>query len=155
KFRVTGHNSGTIDTLLAAGFSNVQTLNGGSGADTFFFPNTGVSQVDGDVNGGAGSDTPDYTGYTGATVHPFNFTATGIGGHFSSIENFINVTFVGSNTPNVWHITGTDSGTIDTTSGTFSFSQANLVGGTDTDDFRFEGGSISGTINGGGGVNTI
>src|SRR5262249_20629360 len=77
-----------------------------------------------------------------------------------SIETFINTNLnggVGPNIANVWHITGADSGTLVNAWGNFPFSVGTLTGGTDTDLFSFEGGSLSGSINGGTGpgANTI
>jgi hypothetical protein len=65
-----------------------------------------------------------------------------------------NNTLTGPNTSATWSITGADAGTI---SGGISFSNVeNLVGGSGDDTFTFdEGGSVSGTITGGGGSTTL
>jgi hypothetical protein len=62
-------------------------------------------------------------------------------------------TLAGPTVPNTWSITGTNSGTV----GTVTFSNfQNLVGGSAGNTFQFHsGGSLGGTLNGGGGVNTL
>jgi hypothetical protein len=80
--------------------------------------------------------TIDFSG--GAFLTPVTFT----GG--SGVN-----TLVGANWPDTWTITGAGAGKV----GNVSFSKvANLVGGSATDVFKFNaGGSLSGTLNGGGG----
>ena len=62
-------------------------------------------------------------------------------------------TFIGLNVNNNWTITGTNSGQV----GPFNFSDIeNLVGGSANDSFVFNGGLVTGSVNGGsGGVNTL
>ena len=52
---MTGANAGTIGTLLPAGFTGVENLQGGSAADTFAFGTSG--SLTGTIAGGAGADT--------------------------------------------------------------------------------------------------
>ena len=47
-------------------FSGIEQLNGGSGADTFYFQDSAV--FSGDLDGGAGTDTLDYSAYADAVV---------------------------------------------------------------------------------------
>jgi hypothetical protein len=63
-------------------------------------------------------------------------------------------TVQGPNTVNTWQVTGTNAGTLD---GTVAFSGVqNLVGGSAGNTFQFHtGGSLAGTLNGGGGTNTL
>lgn len=63
-------------------------------------------------------------------------------------------TLIGPNASNTWVISGTGSGSLDSS---ISFSNiANLTGRNGTDLFQFTGaGAISGTVNGGAGANTI
>jgi hypothetical protein len=63
-------------------------------------------------------------------------------------------TLQGPNTANTWQITGTNAGTLD---GTVAFSGVqNLIGGSAGNTFAFHtGGSLAGTLNGGGGTNTL
>jgi len=62
-------------------------------------------------------------------------------------------TLVGGNAANVWSITGTNAGQV----GGVTFSGfSNLTGGSQADTFAFvNGGSVSGAVNGGGGVNAL
>jgi hypothetical protein len=70
---ITGANAGGTGRV---GFTNIQNLTGGSGADTFTFGDgTGVTGV---INGGGGTNTLDYSFYrTGVTVNLPSRTATG------------------------------------------------------------------------------
>jgi hypothetical protein len=63
-------------------------------------------------------------------------------------------TLQGPNTANTWQVTGANAGTLD---GTVAFSGVqNLTGGSAGNTFQFHtGGSLSGTLNGGGGTNTL
>jgi len=168
---------GTSDTYYDGSntltFSSFANLTGGTGNDDFQFK-TGAS-ISGNVVGGdgGGTDTLDYSLYTGAETVTLTSiaagtaagTATGIGGTFSGIaiftgNNNASSTFTGPNTASTWQITGNDSGTVGPTgapSVTVSFSAfQNLSGGTAADDFEFSAGkTLSGSINGGGGGDTL
>jgi hypothetical protein len=63
-------------------------------------------------------------------------------------------TLQGPNTANTWQVTGANAGTLD---GTVAFSGVqNLIGGSAGNTFQFHtGGSLAGTLNGGGGTNTL
>jgi hypothetical protein len=63
-------------------------------------------------------------------------------------------TLQGPNTANTWQVSGTNAGTLD---GTVAFSNVqNLIGGSAGNAFQFHtGGSVTGSINGGGGTNTL
>jgi hypothetical protein len=65
-----------------------------------------------------------------------------------------NNTLQGPNSANTWQITGPNAGTLD---GLLSFSSVQtLIGGAAADTFAFHtGGSLGGTLNGGGGTNTL
>jgi hypothetical protein len=151
---VTGTNTGTLD---GAGFANMQNLTGGTGNDTFAFQGSG--RITGSVSGGGGSDTIDVSAYTAsaATVNLQATTATPISGTWSNVTSFIangtTSTLVGTNTATTWTISSTGAGT----AGSTSFSGfANLTGGTANDTFAFQGsGSVSGSVNGGTGTNSI
>jgi hypothetical protein len=198
---ITTSNGGNLNGMP---FSTIQNLRGGTGADTFKFSNG--KGVTGTINGGAGTDTLNYSAYsTGVTVNLGAGTATGTGG-VSAIENVTgspsndsitgssgnnvlsgdggndvlnggsggNDTFIlastqgssttvtgnstgdtldGANIANTWTLTGVGAGTVN---GIAFTGINNLVGGANTDTFKFNsGGSVSGTINGGGGSNTL
>ncbi len=153
---ITGPNTGTITSGPA--FSAFANLTGGSGYNTFAFSGGSVT---GSIIGGSGSNTLDYSGIsvtvgvtmTGAAAG----TATDIGGTFTNIATLVGdgatSTLTGPNTTTAWGITGTNTGTI--TGGPAFSVFANLAGGSGADDFAFIGGSVSGSINGGAGANTI
>jgi hypothetical protein len=65
-----------------------------------------------------------------------------------------NNTLQGPDTANTWQITGANAGTLN---GTVAFAGVqNLTGGAANDTFQFHtGGSLAGSINGGGGTNTL
>jgi hypothetical protein len=64
-----------------------------------------------------------------------------------------NNTLVGANVANIWTLTGANAGNVN---GIAFTGISNLTGGTSSDTFQFDaGGSVSGTINGGGGTNTL
>jgi hypothetical protein len=145
---ISGTNAGTVGSLPFSGFEN---LTGGSAADTFAF--TGAGSISGNLNGGSGVNTLDVSGYSSpATINLQTKKATPIAGTFSNVTSFVGdnatSTLVGANTTNTWTITSANAGHV----GSFSFSKiANLTGGTGVDTFKIStGGSISGTINGGG-----
>src|SRR5262249_57248806 len=48
-------NAGSIASLLPGGFTNVESLTGGTGADSFTFGASG--SLSGTIDGGAGTDT--------------------------------------------------------------------------------------------------
>jgi hypothetical protein len=158
-FNVTSNNAGNLDGATAVTFSNIQNLNGGTGNDSFMLSN-GVG-VSGNINGGGGTDTLNYSLY--ALVNPISVNlqtskATNIGGTIANIVNLVggagSDTLVGANTTNIWNITATNAGNIN---GTFAFSAIeNLTGGTANDTFNFSNGvGVSGNINGGGGSDTL
>jgi acrosin len=126
---------------------------GGPGADTFTFDDTAWASgiVDGGPNPGHQPKIVDFTNATGSP----NITVNTL--------QFINMTefrgaratsiLIGPDSPNAWIITGAGSGTLN---GVPFTNVANLQGGTDTDTFIFQaGGSLSGSIDGGSGANTL
>jgi len=153
-WQITGANSGSVN---ADTFSSFENLVGGPANDDFVFQPGG--SVSGNIDGSGGVNTLDYSALTGPiTVNLGTGTATGIGGTFANIENFIgsaspNDTLVGPNVATLWSVTGTNAGSVG--ADTFT-SFENLTGGTASDSFAFQpGGSVSGNIDGGGGTNTL
>jgi Ca2+-binding RTX toxin-like protein len=150
---LTGPNAGTV---TGVGFSSFENLTGGGGDDRFvFLPGGGVA---GNVDGGGGSNTLDYSNLTTpVTLNLQNDTATGIGGTFSHITNFVAGsgpnTLVGPDADTVWTLSGLN--TISVNGLSFSGFQS-LAGGSGADRFVFQsGGGVSGSIDGGGGNNTL
>jgi pimeloyl-ACP methyl ester carboxylesterase len=150
---ISGANSGSLDGVIA--FGNVENLTGGNQSDSFEFLPGG--SITGNINGGGGSDTLDYSSLAGpVTVNLQTGTASRIAGTFSNISNFVGSTssadlLVGPDA--TWDIGGSNAGSVN--GSTFS-SFENLTGGAGNDQFVFlPGGSISGNIDGGGGTNTL
>lgn len=145
-WNITGVNTGNTSSI--AGFSGIETLQGGTGVDAFVFAN-GAS-YSGTINGGTGTDNVDHSAQLGAV------TVDLITGQYVAVESFIgnatNSTFIAGNAANVWVISGADSGTVNGI-GFADFN--NLTGNATTDQFTLSGGSISGDIDGAGGADTL
>jgi hypothetical protein len=152
-WNLTGANSGTV---AGVSFSSFEKLQGGSGDDKFVFAAAG--SVSGNIDGGAGSNTLDYSALgTPVSVNLQTRTASGVGGTFANIGTVIggsgSNTLTGPDAAASWSLTGSNSGSVN---GTNFSAFANLQGGTGDDQFLFQpGGSVSGNINGGGGTNTL
>ena len=150
---ITGANSGTAGTNT---FSSFENLVGGAGNDTFSFKVGG--SITGNIDGGGGTNTLDYSALAGpVTVNLQTDTASDIGGTFANISNFVGSagsdSLIGPNVATQWNITAANGGTVG--ADTFS-SFENLFGGSANDTFSlFDGGSLSGEIDGGGGTNTL
>ncbi len=172
---VTGANAGTA-TSVGGGFSNIQSLQGGGGADDYTINVAG--SLTGDIDGGAGSDKVTATGaftsgsaagisisnienlagagamdtYTGAANSPVSITGAGTGSEGG-------VSFTGMETVAAdeviadadFLIDGADSGTVLGT----KFNAANVTGGASKNTFTIDGGSISGQIDGAGDTDTL
>jgi hypothetical protein len=80
---ITAQNAGSLTGGIT--FSAFQNLIGGSAADTFVFGN-GVG-VDGNIDGGGGSNMLDYLAYTTSVAVDLTAgTATGVGGSVANIQ---------------------------------------------------------------------
>jgi hypothetical protein len=142
------------DTFVVG--SGQQQVSGGGGQDTvqasgaasYVLTNSslvgaGTAMLQGISNailtGSASGTSFDLTGWTGTA------TVTGVGG---------SNTLIGPASANVWNITGANAGNVN---GAIAFSGiANLTGGQLADAFKFgPDGSVSGTVNGKGGSNTL
>lgn len=165
-YTINGH-SYTLPMQRTVNFAGVENLTGSDRTDTFAFQDG--QKVSGQVSGGGGTDTVDYSAYTTAVTVDFaNQSFTGAGS-MTSIENFVGGSAAGStgdllagpNAKNVWSITANDAGSL-TSSGLSLFvtfqSFEHLVGGMSTDTFNFSDqarvtgfieGSPSGTAEGG------
>ena len=150
---ITGTNAGSVNGNT---FSSFENLAGGAGNDTFAFTTGG--SVSGNIDGGAGTNTLDYSALAGpVTVNLQTAKASDIGGTFANVSNFVGSlgsdSLTGPDAATQWNITAANSGTV----GPDTFSSfENLVGGLGNDTFSiYNGGSISGSIDGGGGTNTL
>jgi hypothetical protein len=151
-FSVTGNGVGTLNTVVS--FTALESLQGGTGADSFVLGASG--RLTGLVIGGDGVDTVDLSAKT--TTHTANLltnTLTSTGG-ISGLEVFVGGrattdVFIGANVPNAWNITGQNSGTLNATTSFSGFES--LTGGTNVDSFVFgSAGRITGTLNAGTGA---
>ncbi|MGE5624021.1 MAG: filamentous hemagglutinin N-terminal domain-containing protein, partial [Bacillota bacterium] len=167
---ITGNNSGTYNDGAGNGsltWSAFGTLVGGTGNDTFTF--TDAKTLTGTINGTSGTDKIDYTAYTtatnvvltGNTANGLSGTDGGITGGFSNIDNIAGSgtasnTLTGENVGNTWIISGANSGTVNDGTVTLTWSNfGSLTGGSNTDSFTLASGTLTGSINGAGGSNTL
>jgi hypothetical protein len=146
---LTGANAGDLDGFA---FSGIEHLSAGSGDDLFRLQGGSLS---GDLSGGGGSDTLDYSGHgDDVLIDLGSGAATALGG-WSGIETLVGTgaaaasTLQGSDADTDWTLTGADAGSV----GGWAFSGfANLTGGSGADRFAFgAGASLSGMLTGGSG----
>ncbi|WP_185230898.1 filamentous hemagglutinin N-terminal domain-containing protein [Teredinibacter franksiae] len=164
------------DRFVIASTANVSSINGGDDLDTLVSPGSNSefilaatnSLTDGaaapvtyvtnfsslEVLEGSGTDTLNATAYSSELIIDLaagsaSDTVLEVSG-FSSLEaNAANTNTLGAdNVENEWSITGTNSGALNVGIAFTNFSQ--LEGGTNNDTFTLAGGSIGGSITGGG-----
>jgi len=179
-FTLSGANAGTLNGSTT--FSGITTLTGGSNADTFTLGagTTTFNSFNGSIAGGGGTDTLAATDganswqVTGSNAGTLNGTTT-----FSGITNLAGGvgadaftlgvpafsgsiaggggadSLVAANGINNWRVTGTNAGTLNSTT-TFS-GITNLAGGSVADTFSLDADvpTFSGSIAGGGGTDTL
>ena len=138
-------------------FSGVENLLGGDGDDTFAFVNHGT--LAGSLDGGAGTNSLDYSGYSATvSVNLSDSSATAIGGTFANINTFsgsaASDTLSTPNSASTITIDGANSGTVNAIYEFSSFE--NLLAGSGDDSIAFVGdGSLSGGLQGGAGTDTL
>src|SRR5262249_42416886 len=121
----------------AGGIAHLQSFTGGPGS----------------ANTLIGPDTPSTWNLTGASSGQINGAAFTFTGFQVPVGRTAANTLVGADTPNTWTITGADSGTVNALA--FRGFQ-NLAGGAAADSFVFQpGGSVSASVDGGGGSNAL
>lgn len=180
---ITAANAGSVAPATlppTATFATIENLVGGTAADSFVLVAPGT--LTGSIDGGGGTDT--LTGANVAntwTVTALNAgTVTGVGGGFSNVENLVGGTntdsftlvapgtltgsingsagtdtLTGANVANTWTVTALNAGTVTGVGAGFSNIE-NLVGGTSTDAFTLIApGTLTGSINGGAGTDTL
>jgi Ca2+-binding RTX toxin-like protein len=145
-----------VESVAGYSISSFANIVVGGSPDRFVFEPGG--SISGNLEGAARfTNTLDYSERTDrVNVNLQTDVASDIGGRFSNISNFID----GSNLYNTifgpdanWTITGPNAESV--AGDTFS-SFGNLVGGAGRDQFTFQpGGSVTGNIDGGGGINTL
>jgi hypothetical protein len=167
---ITAADTGSVNGVA---FTNVGTLMGGTGADTFAFNPS--SSLSGTINGGGGSDTIDYSAFgkavsvdlrkqTATATDWFAGKATATAGFFQ-IQNLVGSrvasTLTGPNLDTVWSLTKTNQGSLSSAGSSLTYTLtyqrfANLVGGSGQDAFQFNDNAlVTGYVNGGGGQNTL
>jgi Ca2+-binding RTX toxin-like protein len=155
-WNLTAINAGNINGAGVLDFITFENLTGGTSADTFVFSD--AMGVTGLIDGAGAIDTFDYTAYTTAvTVNLQSQSATGTAG-FANVERFIggtvSDTLTARDLANTWTISNPNSGDINATTSFNSFE--NLTGGILSDSFRLApAGSVSGTVNGLAGADTL
>ncbi|MDH4410746.1 MAG: filamentous hemagglutinin N-terminal domain-containing protein [Verrucomicrobiales bacterium] len=146
-YEFTGPDAFNVGGVAFSSFENVA---GGIGNNTFSF--TGSATLTGSLDGGAGSNTLDYSTYaTGVLIDLSAGSATGIVDGFENIASFIGSrssdTLTGPGAASTYEFTGPDAMRV----GSVSVSGfENLIAGPLGDTFVFlRGGSIRGTLDGG------
>src|SRR5690606_2193057 len=143
-WNITGNNAGDVDGVNA--FAGIENLTGGTDDDTFIF--SAGSSLSGLIDGGAhniAGDSVDYSALGAITVT--------IGTGITNIENLTGAASATLAGGTIWVITGANFGTVDL----FNFSGfGNIAGTTGADSFTVNaGGSLSGTITGNAGSDTL
>ena len=154
-WNINGPGSGILNSVV--NFSNMESIQGSSGPDEFKFGTSG--SLLGQIHGGLSSDTLDFSAKTtGVTINFATAMSTFTGG-FVAIENYVGSssnadTIVSPNTANAWQVVAANSGVLNNQ---YFFSGVeNLTGGTLVDSFLIaDSGILSGTINGGTGVDVL
>jgi len=151
---------GSARDLFRISANATADLNGGAGDDVFAFTADNVA-LTGTINGQAGNDILSYAGTTvPVSVNLGTSQATGVSG-FTGIENFIGGTgldtLTGADAATTWILNGLNAGLVNSAGNVVRFmSFENLKGGSANDVFALTGiGRLSGTLDGGGGINTL
>jgi len=144
---LTGANSGRVDGFPAPfSFANVGNITAGSGNDTFTFDD-GVIFM-GNLDGGAGSDSLDYSAFS----TPVTITLVDLVNIEAAVgSTTANTTLVARDASNSFILTRLNSGTV----AGFQFTNIQtLVGGNGDDIVQFNGGTLS-NLNAGAGNLTL
>ncbi len=153
---VTGANAGSVNTTTS--FTGIGTLNGGSGADTYTL-GAGITSFNGTLAGGGGSNTLALTDGTNTiTISGANAGTLNGSTSFTGIATLSggagNNTLAATNGANTFAVNGANSGTLNATTSYTNI--GNLAGGSGADDFVIgAAGTLTGTLDGGAGSNTL
>ena len=140
-WQITGANSGSVN---GTDFTNFSNLTGGSEDDSFQFADGG--SISGTLDGGDQTTADEYD--VSAVTAPVTVTLSDLVNMESVVGDGTNDTLIGRDTGETWQITGVNAGSVN---GTDFTDFSNLTGGNGDDRFQFaDGGSISGTLDGGG-----
>ncbi|MBU6510028.1 MAG: hypothetical protein KGQ73_07595, partial [Gammaproteobacteria bacterium] len=154
-----GVGTGTA-TAIGGSFSGISILTGSSSASNQL---TGPNQSNtwtltgadaGNVDGFQFSSIGNLTG--GNTTNAFVLAGGSLSGNLDGGSGApTGNSLQGDNVANTWNLTGANQGTVTGIGGTFS-NIGTLIGGSSTDDFIFaNNASLSGTLDGGGGNDTL
>ena len=156
---ISSPNAGSVSNV--AGFSDIQSIVGGTGADEMIFEAAG--NIDSLIDGGGGIDSLDISKLNSG----MRIVLSGVISGKDNTLNVLNVetikanannanTIVGDNAANTWTISGANSGNVAPTNNTLPenttdfFEFANIFGGDLDDTFvMISAGKIKGTIDGG------
>jgi fibronectin-binding autotransporter adhesin len=147
-------SSGIVTVIIDTDVTNIETLVGGGSDYTLVGPNaattwTIASQNDGTVGSINFVDFSNLTG--GSGNDSFVLSGGSVTGVITGGSGSDSLT--GNNATNNWNILTPNGGTVD---GVFSFSGIeNLIGGSASDSFGLNGGSIAGTIDGSAGNDSL
>ncbi len=157
-FQVTAANAGSVDGI---GFTNFETLSGGSGADVFDFENGGSVSA---VVGGGGTDTIDLRSVSTVRSVSLNsaasngFTGTeAVAGTFTGVDVILGTSLVGDtlsgiNADSTWDVTAADPRSVTVSGRVLSFQGFDtLIGNGSQDTFNLSGPIVGLTMNGAGG----
>ena len=149
-WNITGADSGNFVPALSFNsvtFTAVENLTGNVDNDLFDFADGG--SISGNIDGGDGTDTLDFVDFTTAA----NVDVDRLLNIESLVGSAQSDTITGSAAGSTFNVTGADSGSVDG----IGFTMFENLTGRDGDDvFVFDmAGSTSGTVNGGGGANTL
>ena len=152
---INGGNAGSLNGSTT--FQNIANLTGGSSNDTFAL--TGSAFLTGSINGGGGTNTLDYSAFTTqVTFDMTHLTSSRLTTAYANIQNVIAGTFaanplIGPAGATTFNVTGANSGNVN---GVSFANFGRLVGGVGNDIFKFsDGASLSSSVEGGAGTNTI
>lgn len=180
-WNISNTNAGSLGSYVTT-FNNIQTLQGGTNVDNFIIGSSGSAQT---INGGTGVGQNTLTGSnidttwnitsanSGNLTNVNSFTNIQVLQGGSAADNFIfsgsgsisaldggtggSNTVTGRNDPSTWTITGPEAGSValtDTGSIYANFNNIQILQGGNSDDI-FSVGNFSGSIYGGGGLNSF
>ena len=145
-----------VTTKIGTNFTNIESVTGDGLNDTLVGADAANTWSITGVNAGTvgGVAFNGFSNLTGGTLNDgFTLSGGSLGGALNGGTG--TNTLTGDNTANTWTITAADAGSVTGITGGFT-NIANLTGGTGTDSFTLNGGSLSGAIDGGlTGVNTL
>ena len=154
-WELSAFSKGLLDHVLS--FNKIESLVGGTGADTFLMQPTG--QLAGSINGGGGANTLGYWLMECGGIQP-EYGCSQRHGHRRGQHPgphrlAVGTILTGPNSSNAWTITGLNAGMLNGSFSSFANVES-LYGGTANDMFAMlSGGQTSGVFDGKGGSNSL